>query len=102
MCEGLPAFQKLVLSQCVGATAAAVAAVALCWCVCPLLAAEQQAQQSQALKMFSALLGQQGSGQPQQGPGSTADQSAGAAGTNSLEVGSVCGVPTGVLAALAV
>jgi hypothetical protein len=49
--------------------------------------AEQQAQQSQALKMFSALLGQQGGGQGQ-GHGA-AEQSAAAAaagGASSLEV----------------
>jgi hypothetical protein len=52
-------------------------AVSLCF-------AEQQAQQSQALKMFSALLGQQGSGQGQ--GNSAAEQSAAAGGTSSVEV----------------
>lgn len=64
-----------------------------CCCDYVVLPAEQQAQQSQALKMFTALLGQQGSGQTQ-GAASTgaADQGAAAGGTNSLEVGAAaCG-----------
>lgn len=69
------------------------------FCLTRLLTAEQQAQQSQALKMFSALLGQQGSGQAQAAMNSAAaaaaaaaDRSAAAtavagADSSSLEVG---------------
>lgn len=52
-----------------------------------LCLAEQQAQQSQALKMFSALLGQQGSGQGQ-GSGAAEQSAAAAGGASSLEVNS--------------
>lgn len=52
------------------------------------VAAEQQAQQSQALKMFSALLGQQGSGQAAAAANTAAADTAAAGGAaaSSLQV----------------